>query len=187
MPDTDIGGSWHYDRVSVLLGDGNCGFRPAPGSPFPAGAVPWGISVGDLDGDGNLDLLIHPYGPQVRDPKQVGATILLGDGKGGFHPMPGSPLALPGCESPSRSAIGDVNGDGISDFVVTCMHTDTILVFMGRKGGGFQISPLTVPTGSKKGPSAGYGVVLAELTGSGKDDIIVANGEAGTITILFSR
>jgi hypothetical protein len=51
MPNTDIG-HWNTNTVSVLLGDGRCGLRPAPGSPFPAGSVPWGVAVGDINNDG---------------------------------------------------------------------------------------------------------------------------------------
>lgn len=102
--------------VTVLLGDGKGHFHPAAGSPFPAGHLPSDIGIGDFSGDGNLDLVL----PNHQTPY---VTLLLGDGKGGFHPMPGSPFALPGCTSPRRVAIGDVTGDGIQDFVITCMNS----------------------------------------------------------------
>src|SRR5580765_5240349 len=38
--------------ASVLLGDGNGEFSPARGSPFPAGASPNDIAVGDFNRDG---------------------------------------------------------------------------------------------------------------------------------------
>jgi hypothetical protein len=130
MPDTAIG-HWNANTVSVLLGDGRCGFHAASGSPFPGGAVPWSVAVGDLNHDGHQDLVLVPYGPQVRDPKQIAATVLLGDGKGRFHSMPGSPFALPGCTSPRRVAIGDVTGSALQNFVVTRRNTDRILLFPG--------------------------------------------------------
>jgi hypothetical protein len=186
MPDTAIG-HWNSNKVSVLLGDGKCGFRPAPGSPFPAGAVPWSVAVGDLNNDGNPDLVIIPYGAEVRDPRQIAATVLLGDGKGGFTPMPGSPFPLRGCASPRGVAVGDVTGDGIQDFVVTCMHSDKIILFLAKKNGGYQISSLDVSDGKKDGLVAERSVALADLTGHGKDDIIVTNGSAGTITLFLSK
>src|SRR5271170_6766639 len=75
MPDTDIG-HWNANTVSVLLGDGRCGFRSAPDSPFPAGAVPWSVAVGDINNDGIPDLVLIPYGPQVHDASKVAATVL---------------------------------------------------------------------------------------------------------------
>lgn len=186
MPDTAIG-HWNANTVSVLLGDGRCGFHGAPGSPFPGGAVPWSVAVGDLNHDGNPDLVVVPYGPQVHHPEQIAATLLLGDGKGGFHPMPGSPFALPGCGSPRRVAIGDVTGNGIQDFVVTCMNSETVLLFLGSKDGVYQVSPLKVPDGKTDRAVAERGVTIADLTGDGRNDIIFTNGSAGTITLLVPK
>lgn len=130
MPDTAIG-HWNSNEVSVLLGDGKCGFHAAPGSPFPGGPVPWTVAVGDLNGDGNPDFVVIPCGPQVRDARQIAATVLLGDGKGGFRPMPGSPFPLSGCADPRRVAIGDVIGSRTRDFVVTCANSARVLLFVG--------------------------------------------------------
>jgi hypothetical protein len=186
MPDTAIG-RWNANEVSVLLGDGKCGFHPAPGSPFSGGAVPWTVAVGDLSNNGNADFVVVPYGPQVRDPGQIAATILLGDGKGGFHPMAGSPFALPNCTNPRRVAIGNITGDGIRDFVVTCMHRSTVLLFFGQKGGGYKTVSLDVSSGRPGETPAQRGVALADLTGRGRDDVIISNGSAGTITLLLQK
>jgi hypothetical protein len=186
MPDTAIG-HWNANAVSVLLGDGRCGFRGAPGSPFPGGAVPWNVAAGDLNHDGHPDLVLVPYGPQVQDPQQIAATVLLGDGKGGFHPMPGSPFALPGCTNPRRVAIGDLTGNGTQDFVVTCGNSETVLLFLGSKDGALQVSPFKVSDGKTDGAVAERGVTIADFTGSGKNGIIFTNGSAGTITLLAPK
>ena len=186
MPDTAIG-HWDSEQVSVLLGDGHCGFHTAPGSPFPAGAVPWSIAVGDLNRDSIPDLVVVPYGPQVRDSRAIAATVLLGDGHGGFHAMGDSPLPLPGCSSPRRVAIGDVTGSALRDFVVTCMGSDAVLLFTAGADRSYRTIPLTVPTGKQTQVAPERGVALADLTGKGRNAIIVSNGTAGTITILFPQ
>jgi hypothetical protein len=185
MPDTDIG-HWNADIASVLLGDGRCGFHSAPGSPFPAGAAPWSVAVGDISSDGIPDIVLIPYGPQVRDAGKVAVTVLLGDGRGGFRPMSGSPFALPGCANPRAVAVGSVYGNKLHDFAVTCMNSSTILLFAGQKGGGLHLSPLDVRTGASGSP-AERGILMADLLKRGRDDIIVSNGAAGTITLLFSK
>jgi hypothetical protein len=185
IPDTDIG-HWNADTVSVLLGDGRCGFSPAPGSPFAAGAVPWSVAVGDINNDGIPDIVLTPYGREVYDARRIVATVLLGDGRGGFHPMPGSPFALPGCANPRSVAVGSVYRNELHDFAVTCMNSSTILLYAGQKDGGFHLSTFDVPSGASGSP-AERGILLADLLGRGRDDIIVSNGSAGTITLLLSK
>jgi hypothetical protein len=174
------------NAVTILLGDGKGGFTEATGSPFPAGFAPWAVAIGDINGDGKLDLAILPYAPDVRDPKDVGVTVLLGDGKGGFAKMRGSPFSLAGCEGPDRVAIGDVNGDGLADIIASCAQNHRVMLYLGTRAGGFQISSLDVQTGWS-------GIAVADLLGYGKHEIIVSNGaldndpkdQPGTITIFF--
>lgn len=185
MPDTAIG-QWNSNAVSVLLGDGKCGFKAAPGSPFNGGSVPWSVAIGDVDSDGIPDLLLVPYGPRVQDPKKIAASVLLGDGQGGFHPMPGSPFALPGCANPRRIAVGSVMGNGTHDFAVTCMNSEKVLLFHSEKGKNLEVSSLDILSGAPSAPP-GRGVLLADLRAQGRDDIIVSNGTAGTVTLLLSK
>lgn len=166
--------------VGLLLGDGKGGFAKAPGSPFSAGDTPWMFTVGDVNGDGNPDVVVVPYARNIKDPKRLGVTVLLGDGKGRLTTMPGSPFSLAGCAGPSRLGIGDIAGNGLWDIVVSCAQNDKLIFFMSTKSGTFDVFNRTLATGWG-------GITLADLTGNGKDDVIVANAAAGTITILLSK
>lgn len=176
------------NAVTILLGDGKGGFVEPPGSPFPAGAAPWAVAVGDINGDGKLDLAVLPYGPDVKDSKDFGVTVLLGDGKGRFTKMRGSPFALAGCQGPDRVAVGDVNGDGLTDIVASCAQNHRLMLYLGTKDEAFQASTLDVQTGWS-------GLAVADLLGDGRKEIIVSNGaldddpkdQSGTITIFFSQ
>lgn len=166
--------------VGLLLGDGHGGFRRAAGSPFPSSEQTWAFNVDDLNRDGNPDVISFPYERDLRDRTQFGVTVLLGDGKGGFAKMPGSPFALEGCRGPGRVAAGDINGDGVRDIVVLCAQNDTIVLFMGSKDGAYERFMRPVQTGWS-------GVAVADLDGDGKDDIIVSNNSSNTVTVFFSK
>jgi hypothetical protein len=168
------------NSVGLLLGDGKGGFRRASGSPFPAAAESWSFAVDDVNRDGNPDVIVTPYERDLADPKQRGVAVLLGDGKGGFSMMRGSPLSLAGCKGPARVATGDVNGDSVTDLVVTCAQNDRVMFFLGEQGGAFRTFSHGVATGWS-------GVAIADLHGDGGNEVLVSNYARGTITILTAK
>jgi hypothetical protein len=168
----------NINAISLLLGDGKGGFRKAPGSPFPAGAAPWAFTIDDINRDGNPDVVVIPYHRDLRDLKQLGVTVLLGDGKGGFTTMRGSPLSLAGCDGPDRVATGDLAGSGLRDIVVSCALNDKVFFFLAAKDGSFTAGSRSVSTGWG-------GIAVGDLDGDGKADVVISNNNSGTITILF--
>jgi FG-GAP-like repeat len=169
------------NAVSILLGDGTGGFRDGPGSPVPAGAAPWAVAIDDINKDGKLDLVTIPYDRDVRDPRDIGVTVLLGDGTGGFAKMPGSPFSLSECQGPEWVATGDFNGDGLRDIAVSCAQSNSLTFLLGQRGGGFQASV-------RRLRDIGWsGLAVGDFDGDGKDDVVVANRTSGTVTVLFGR
>jgi FG-GAP-like repeat len=168
------------DTVTILLGDGKGSFHEAPGSPFPAGAKPWQVAVGDFNRDGNADLAIIPYERDVANAEQVALTVLLGDGKGGFDRSHSQTMSLEGCHGPNGLGAGDVNGDGFPDIVVHCAESQSLAIFLGSAAQHFtRVSEAAV---------SGWGdVTVADLNGDGKADFVTANGDKGTITVYLSR
>ncbi len=164
--------------VTILLGDGKGGFRSAPGSPFPAGGKPWQVFVDDMDGDGNADLVVVPYQRDLENARENAVTVLLGDGKGGFRPMPGSPLPLGDCRGADGVAAGDLRGNGKHAIVVTCAESRNLVLF--ERGGDGRFAASSIPSKGGWG-----GVALARLTDDRRSEIVTANNEDGTITIFF--
>ncbi len=164
--------------VTLLRGAGKGGVRSAPGSPFPAGGKPWQVFVDDMDGDGNADLVVVPYQRDLENARENAVTVLLGDGKGGFRPMPGSPLPLGDCRGADGVAAGDLRGNGKHAIVVTCAESRNLVLF--ERGGDGRFAASSIPSKGGWG-----GVALARLTDDRRSEIVTANNEDGTITIFF--
>ncbi len=167
------------NNATILLGDGKGNFHEAAGSPFACGDSPFGVAVGDINNDGNLDLAIV-NSPSITSANtgRDGLTILLGDGKGKFTTMPGSPFTTG--KSPSRVAIGDLNGDGIADIAVANYKSNSITVFIMAKNA--VSSSYTIPVGIHPD-----GIAIADLNGDGKGDIVVGNSGESFINVIISK
>jgi FG-GAP-like repeat len=163
------------DDVTVLLGDGAGVFSAAAGPPAAVGDGPVAVANADLNGDGNVDLA-------VANGSSNDATILLGNGAGGFGAAPGSPLRLGG--NPADIAAADLNGDGHADLALSVWQDNwRVAVLLGDGAGGFTPAP-----GSPIAVGAGYGtarVALDDLNGDGKRDLIVAPSESRMLAIRF--
>ena len=167
------------DNVTILLGDSKGGFKQATGSPFPCGDSPFNFAIGDVNNDGRPDLAIVNSPSSATRSGKDGLTILLGNGTGGFKTMTGSTFATG--KIPNRVAIGDVNGDGISDIAVSSIDGDNITLFMMSKSSSVASSS-TIAVGSKP-----KGLAIRDLNGDGKADIVVTNNGDNTATVMLSK
>ncbi len=167
-------------NVTILLGDGKGGFRQPPASPFPCGDSPFSVAIGDVNADGIPDLAIVDSPSSTSDRSgQDGLTILIGDGRGGFTTMTGSPFVT--ARRPNMVAIGDLNGDGVEDVVVSNPESDTITIFMmSRRGSMTARSTVSVPGHPK-------GLGIRDLNGDGRADIVVSNNATNTVTVILGK
>lgn len=109
--------------VSVLWGGPGATFSAPQDLAVPS--LPFSAAVGDVTGDGHLDLVVADGGAGVID-------VLRGDGHRHFA----APVLLPTqSHMPWSVAIGDIDQDRIPDIVVGGMGT--LEVFHGDGSGGF--------------------------------------------------
>jgi hypothetical protein len=160
FPDLVVANSWS-NTVSLLLGNGDGTFQAAVN--YTVGSNPSFVAVGDFNGDGHLDLVVANAGtvPQWGDT----VSILLGNGDGTFQAAQTYAVG----KGPVSVAVGDFNGDGISDIAVANNLSNSVSILRGRGDGTFE-SAYTF--GASSGPIS---VAVGDFNGDGKQDIVITN------------
>lgn len=112
--------------VTTLLGKKD-GTFPAEGSTLQAGRDPRSVALGDLNGDGYLDVAVANYGDNT-----VGVLIGLGDGR--FLPSVDFRIEIPpgGESGPCAVAIDDLNEDGRNDLAVSNCAGNTVSILLNE-------------------------------------------------------
>ena len=130
-------------------------------------------AVADLEGNGLPDLLVASGVAVLILPQLAGAP-------GTF----GSPVVLfSGTAALHSLALGDLNGDGIPDIALVD-DAGVTLLFTAVSNGTVTISGTkTVYTNLKTG--AYPAVAIADLNGDGRNDVVIADPIAGTLTVLL--
>ena len=153
-------------------------FTAAPDSPFRVGSRPADIVVGDVNGDATLDAI-------TANQNDNSVSVLLGNGKGGFAPVPGSPF--PAGPAPHLIATGDLNGDGELDLALTSHDSNDVVILLGNGRGRFSTAPDS-PVAAVRGTQPhNHGLLLGDVNGDAALDVITANQNDNSISVLLGN
>ncbi|HTU41579.1 MAG TPA: FG-GAP-like repeat-containing protein [Candidatus Aquilonibacter sp.] len=178
-------------EVQVFLGNGNGTF----GAPtvYGVGQETGPIAVADVNGDGNLDLVVvNGACPNFVCDDSV--SVLLGNGDGTFQP----PMTFSTPPGPYDVVLGDFNNDGVldiatinqADYTTEC---DCVSVLLGNGDGTFQEPPIisyppfsepeVLLAGNFVKASKNLDLALGlDFESSGSVQILLGNGD-GTFTL----
>ena len=161
-------------KIRIARGDG-AGQLGAPGPGVddpPFAGIDTDLHVLDLNGDGHADLAVVGFAFFIAP----GWGSYLGDGAGGFTLAPDSGLGSPDA-SMHASAVGDLDGDGWSDLLMTFEDAvsvsppGSVLIAHGTGGSLLGSYPHdVVPLPVWLGP-----IKVADLDGDGFGDMVGSN------------
>ncbi|MEU3530418.1 VCBS repeat-containing protein [Streptomyces murinus] len=182
---------------------GKPGSRTTVKAPIRSGTAggahgPLNLTAGDVNGDGRTDLVVDGY--ETRTSHGWNTNYWLPGAATGLNASAAKALK-PGI----ITAIGDVNGDGYQDLVISApeedldgvTNTGMVTVLYGSASGvntasgaqSFAQSTTNVPGQDEKNDLFGTDVKLDDVTGDGKADLMVGsyeNGGDGAVTYLPS-
>ncbi len=174
-------------RLRVWIGSGKGIFSEWPltfvedGKPAPRFSIDYGgVAVGDLDGDGKLDIVSASH--------SRGLVVLLGDGKGGFQIVR---QGLPKSDFSSQAVVLlDANGDGKLDIVASrdgpasdergTVDMQQVRVYLNKGKEGFEWK--------KDGLVGGfYSNCLHawDYDGDGRKDVLTGSNYTGALILLW--
>lgn len=148
------------------------GFGPVTVYPAVAGSRPYGLALGDINGDGMLDIVAGDNHSNLHT-----ASVLLGQAGGLFGPTTASPAA----SGSFGLALGDMNQDGRPDLVTSYAGPFAVGVQLGQPGGfGSTTSYPTLGGITQQ-------LALGDVNGDGRPDVVAVNLGSNTVSVLLGQ
>ncbi len=138
---------------------------------------PFGLTTGDLDGDGDLDLVTANYG---GGPGST-VSLRLNDGTGQFLTPPNGTLTV--STGPTAVVTADVDNDGDLDFLVACASANTVSLRLNDGNADFT-APLTGAE-IRVGTTPQY-LALADIDADGDLDLLAVNYTDSTVSVRLN-
>jgi hypothetical protein len=168
-----------FSVVVVLSGNGDgtfevpdCSSDPLPSGCLAVGLSPAGVTVGDINDDGDLDIA-------VANEDSDSVSVLLNNGDGSFQGAVDLDAGL--FSFPEAARIADFNADGNMDIVSANSETDEVAVFLQGDDGSFE-DAVFFPVSTSP-----FAVVVADFNNDEMPDIATANVDGNDVSVLLNE
>ena len=131
-----------------------------------------GVVVADLTGDARPDVFVANDGTPCWLFENLGGLRFREVGQAAGVAVDGQGQALAGM----GAAVGDLDGDGRSDLVVTNFLGRSTVAFQAQGGGAFLDASAPVGLTATTRRVNGFGLALVDLDADGRLDLVQANG-----------
>ncbi len=158
-------------EIAVLLNQGGGLF--APPATYLAGAGSVGIAAGDLDGDGDRDLVVAN---EAFFATGTTISVFMNAGDGTFAPH----VEYAAGSAPYDVALVDLNGDGALD-IASGNGGGSVGILLNAGDGTFG------PAAQASTPTGSLGIAVGDLDGNGTPEIATAGYAAAEIWVLFNE
>ncbi len=146
---------------------------------FPTGVRPVSVSVGDLNGDGQLDLAV------VNLVSNTVSVLLNNTAPGAAIPSFAAKQDFATDFNPASITVGDLNGDGKLDLTVANSHSDNVSVLLNTTAPGTDTPSFAAKQDFDTSDDP-VSVTKGDLNGDGKLDLVVANVDSDTVSVLLN-
>ncbi|TAE79470.1 MAG: hypothetical protein EAY81_11205, partial [Bacteroidetes bacterium] len=147
---------------------------------FATGLGPSALAVGDLDGDGKPDLAATNQSASSNSVSIIRNTSTVGSITATSF---AAKIDFATGINPNSVAIGDLDGDGKHDLVVTNSSSNTLSVFRNLANGMINANSFASKVDFITASSP-RSVIIGDLDGDGKPELVIANGGTTSVSVF---